>query len=138
MKGLADSLCDLGEPVADRTLVLNLLCGLSPCYGHLKALIKRTMPFPTFHVVRNEHLLEEITMTHEAHPPTSALYSTTTGTPASSGGLAPGTSSPPPPPPPPAATPRHAPIIDGGRCPRKGDRGGGNSSRGGTTGRGGS
>jgi hypothetical protein len=86
MKGLADSLCDLGEPVADRTLVLNLLCGLSPCYGHLKALIKRTMPFPTFHVVRNEHLLEEITMTHEAHPPTSALYSTTTGTQASSGG----------------------------------------------------
>jgi hypothetical protein len=30
MKGLADSLRDLGELVADRTLVLNLLRGLSP------------------------------------------------------------------------------------------------------------
>jgi hypothetical protein len=46
MKGLADSLRDLGEPVADRTLVLNLLRGLSPLYGHLKALIKRIVPFP--------------------------------------------------------------------------------------------
>jgi hypothetical protein len=80
MKGLADSLRDLGEPVADRTMVLNLLCGLSPCYGHLKALIKRTVPFPTFHAVRNELLLEEITVTHEAHPLASALYSATTGT----------------------------------------------------------
>jgi hypothetical protein len=49
MKALADSLRDLGEPVADRTLVLNLLRGLSPRYGHLKALIKRSVPFPTFH-----------------------------------------------------------------------------------------
>jgi hypothetical protein len=44
MKGMADSLRDLGEPVADRTSVRNLLRGLSPCYGHLKALIKRTVP----------------------------------------------------------------------------------------------
>jgi hypothetical protein len=58
MKGLADSLRDLGEPVADHTLVLNLLHGLSARYGHLKALIKWTVPFPTFHTVRNELLLE--------------------------------------------------------------------------------
>jgi hypothetical protein len=50
MKGLADSLRDLGEPMADRTLVLNLLRGLSPRYGHLKTLIKRTVPLPTFHM----------------------------------------------------------------------------------------
>lgn len=30
MKGLTDFLRDLDEPVADRTLVLNLLCGLNP------------------------------------------------------------------------------------------------------------
>jgi hypothetical protein len=65
MKGLADSLRDLGEPMADRTLVLNLLRGLSPRYSHLKTLIKRIVPFPTFHVVRNE-LLEELTMAIEA------------------------------------------------------------------------
>jgi hypothetical protein len=89
MKGLADSLRDLAEPVADRTLVLNLLRGLSPRYGHLKALIKRTVPFPTFHAVWNELLLEELTMAHEAHTPASALYSANTGAQASSGGHAP-------------------------------------------------
>jgi hypothetical protein len=86
MKGMADSLRDLGEPVADRTLVLNLLCGLSPRYGHQKALIKRIVPFPTFHAVQNELLLEELTMAFEATTPASALYSTTPGTQASPGG----------------------------------------------------
>jgi hypothetical protein len=86
MKGLADSLRDLGEPVADRTLVLNLLRGLSPRYGHLKALIKRSVPFPTFHAVRNELLLEELTMANEAPTPASALYSApTSGQPPSGG-----------------------------------------------------
>jgi hypothetical protein len=66
MKGMADSLHDLSELVGDCTLVLNLLCGLSPCYGHLKAFIKRTVPFPTFHAVRNELLLEELTMVTQA------------------------------------------------------------------------
>jgi hypothetical protein len=80
MKGLADSLRDLGGPMAHRTLVMNLQHDLSPRYGHLKALIKRIVPFPTFHTVRNELLLEELTMTHEAHPQASALYSATTGT----------------------------------------------------------
>jgi hypothetical protein len=46
MKDMTNSLRDLGEPVADRTLVLNLLRGLSPRYVHLKALIKRIVPFP--------------------------------------------------------------------------------------------
>ena len=79
MKGMADSLRDLGEPVADRTLVLNLLHGLSPRYGHLKALIKRTVPFPTFHAFRNEILLEELTMVYEATAPAPVLYSTPPG-----------------------------------------------------------
>ena len=88
MKGLADSLRDLGEPVADRTLVLNLLRGLSPRYGHLKALIKRSVPFPTFHAVRNELLLEELTMANEAPTPASALYSAPTSGQPPSGGQA--------------------------------------------------
>jgi hypothetical protein len=133
MKGLADSLHDLGEPVANRTLVLNLLRGLSPRYGHLKALIKRTVPFPTFHAVRNELLFEELTMTHEAPTPASALYSATTGAQAAPGGQAPRISSTGSPAPPPHT---HSSSTDGGRRPRKGGRGGGGSSRGGTTGRG--
>jgi hypothetical protein len=86
MKGLANSLRDLGEPVADHTLVLNLLRGLIPRYGYLKALIKRIVPSPPFHAMRNELLLEELTMTIECPAPAPALYSATTGAQASSGG----------------------------------------------------
>jgi hypothetical protein len=63
MKGMPDSLRNLDEPILDRTLVLNLLCGLSPRDGYLKALIKR-----------NELLLEELTMAIEAPAPALALY----------------------------------------------------------------
>jgi hypothetical protein len=140
MKGLADSLCDLSKPVGDRTLVLNLLCGLSPLYGHLKALIKRSVPFPTFHVVRNELLLEELTMANEAPTPASTLYSSpTSGQPPLGGqdNRPPSTGAPTHPPPVVPAAPRPASTIDGGRRSRKGDRGGGGPSRGGPSGRGG-
>jgi hypothetical protein len=128
MKGLTDSLRDLGEPVADRTLVLNLLRGLSPRYGHLKALIKRSVPFPTFHAVRNELLLEELTMANEAPTPASALYSTPTSGQPPSGGQAtrpPSTGAPTRPPPAVPAAPRPASTTDGGRRSRKGGRGDG-------------
>jgi hypothetical protein len=121
MKDLADSLHDLSEPVADRTLVLNLPRGFSPRYGHLKALIKRTAPFSTFHVVRNELLLEELTMTIEAPAPAPALYSVTTGAQASSRGQPPCTPSTGAPARPPATAPRPASTADGGRRPAKAD-----------------
>jgi hypothetical protein len=127
MKGMADSLRDLGEAVVDHTLVLNLLRSLSSRYDHLKALIKRTVSFPTFHVVRNELLLE-LTMTLEAPAPGPALYSAPPGGQAPSRGHGPHTSSIGPPARPPATTPA---------APRKGERGGGSSTRGGSTGRGG-
>jgi hypothetical protein len=140
MKGLADSLRDLGEPVANRTLVLNLLRGLSPRYSHLKALIKRSVPFPTFHAVRNELLLEELTMANEAPTPASALYSAPTSGQLPSGGQAtrpPSTGAPTRPPPAVPAAPRPTSTTDGGRRSRKDGRGGGRSSRGGPSGRGG-
>jgi hypothetical protein len=140
MKGLADSLRDLGEPVADCTLVLNLLRGLGPRYGHLKALIKRSVPFPTFHAVRNELLLEELTMVNEAPTPASALYSAPTSGQPPSGGQAtrpPSTGAPTHPPPTVPVAPRPASTTDGGRRSHKGGRGGGCPSRGGPSGRGG-
>jgi hypothetical protein len=48
MKTIADSLGDLGCPVEDRILVLNVLRGLSDRYAHLRSLIMRQRPFPTF------------------------------------------------------------------------------------------
>jgi hypothetical protein len=86
MKGMADSLRDLGKPIADRTLVLDILRGLSPRYGRLKALIKRIVPFPAFYDVRNELLLEELTLETEAPAPAPPLYSARRGGQAPSGG----------------------------------------------------
>jgi hypothetical protein len=66
MKGMADALRDLGEPVSDRTFVLNILQGLNNWYDHLKTFLKRVVPFPSFHDVCNDLLLEEITIGVEA------------------------------------------------------------------------
>jgi uncharacterized membrane protein YgcG len=137
MQGMADSLYDLDESMADRTLVLNLLGGLSPRYGHLKAMIKRTMPFLTFHVVQNELLLEQLTKAIEAPSPTPALYNAPTSAQASFGGQAPCTLSTGGPARPPVAAPRMASTGDRNRRSSKGGRGGGSSTRGGSTSRGG-
>jgi hypothetical protein len=66
MKAVADSLGDLGCPVEDRMLVLNILCGLSDRYTHLWSLIMRQRPFPTFLQVRDDLALEEITLGAQA------------------------------------------------------------------------
>jgi hypothetical protein len=122
--------------------VLNLLCGLIPSYDHLKALIKRTVPFPTFHVVRNELLLEELTITIEAPTPVPTLYSVTPGAQASSGGQAPPALRQPPPPP--RLAPCHGPCGPSSgfhrrqrSSPPQGRAWGGSSTRGGSTSRGG-
>ena len=58
---MADTLHDLGCPVSDRVLVLNVLRGLSSTYDHLKSWIARQRPFPFFLQVRDGLALEEIT-----------------------------------------------------------------------------
>jgi hypothetical protein len=60
MKAMADSLRDLGSEVTDRNLVLNVLCGLNKRYEHLRAIITRSRPFPTFLKVRDDLVLEEL------------------------------------------------------------------------------
>jgi hypothetical protein len=61
MKSMADALHNLGDPVSDRVLVLNVLRGLISTYDHLKCWIARQRPFPTFLQVRDDLALEEIT-----------------------------------------------------------------------------
>ncbi|XP_021321304.1 uncharacterized protein LOC110437249 [Sorghum bicolor] len=61
MKGMADSLGDLGWPVEDRILVLNVLRGLSDRYSYLRTWITRQRPFPTFLQVRDDLVMEELT-----------------------------------------------------------------------------
>jgi len=62
LKAMADQLADLGEPVRDRTLVLNVLRGLNDRFAHLAALIQRQRPFPTFIEVHSDLRLAKITM----------------------------------------------------------------------------
>jgi hypothetical protein len=76
MKRMADALGTLGEPVLDRTLVLNVLRGLNERYSHMAALIKRTRPFPSYSDVRADLLIEEMTLANKSSTPT-ALVATT-------------------------------------------------------------
>jgi hypothetical protein len=62
MKAMADSLGDLGWPVEDRALVLQILRGVSDRYAHIRSLIVRQRPFPTYLQVRDDLLTEEITL----------------------------------------------------------------------------
>ena len=47
MKSMADALHNLGCPVPDRVLVLNVLRGLNNTYDHLWTWITRQRPFPS-------------------------------------------------------------------------------------------
>jgi hypothetical protein len=44
-KTMADGLADLGSPVEDRILVLNILRGLNQCFEHVGSIIRRYSPF---------------------------------------------------------------------------------------------
>jgi hypothetical protein len=61
-KTMVDGLADLGSPVEDRILVLNILRGLNQRFEHVGSIIWRYSPFPTFLKVWDNLVLEEIHM----------------------------------------------------------------------------
>jgi hypothetical protein len=61
-KTMADGLADLGSPVEDRILVLNILRGLNQRFEHVGSIIWRYSPFPNFLKVWDDLLFEEIHM----------------------------------------------------------------------------
>jgi hypothetical protein len=61
-KAMVDSLADLGAPVEDRILVLNMLWGLNQRFEHVVSIIRRYSPFLNILKVRDDLLLEEIHM----------------------------------------------------------------------------
>jgi hypothetical protein len=74
-KNMADALSDLGSPVDDRILILNILRGLNPRFEHLGAIIRRYMPFPSFLKVRDDLILEELHLDSSGPPAdATALY----------------------------------------------------------------
>jgi hypothetical protein len=120
-KGMANALADLGSPVDDRILVLNILRGLNRCFKHLGAIIWRSSSFSNFLKVRDD-LLEEIQLdtTGPSVAPT-ALY----------------TSNAPPAPKPTASAPTCPPNNNNknkNNNRRNGGNGGGNNNKTGSSG----
>jgi hypothetical protein len=131
MKWMASN---LGEHVEDRTLVLSVLWGLNKKYDHIKTYLKRARSFPSFHEVRNDLLLEDLTLDVEASSGSATAI-------AASGGQqqqpspTPAQQCQPPSSPTPFGGPRPPtpPDIGGGRGGGGGRGNGGDNSNGGTT-----
>jgi len=70
-KRKADDLRDLGQPISEATLVLNIIRGLNERFTIIGIHMRRTTPLPTFLQVRDELRLEELTMAKT--PPATAL-----------------------------------------------------------------
>ncbi|XP_039804841.1 uncharacterized protein LOC120669087 [Panicum virgatum] len=95
-KKLDEDLRDLGEPVSDRTLVLNIVRGHNERFLALGLHLRRTNPLPSFLQVRDDLALEELTMAKAA--PAAALTALSgTGGPGGSKPPTPSTAAPRPP-----------------------------------------
>ncbi|XP_066384861.1 uncharacterized protein [Miscanthus floridulus] len=82
MKGMADALADLSEPVHDRTLVLNILRGLNERFQLMSQFITRQKPFPSFADVRADLRLAELNMAPPSAPPSALVVSSSSKPPA--------------------------------------------------------
>ena len=130
-KRMAEDLRDLGQPVTEATLVLNIIRGLNERFSTLGLHLRRSNPLPTFLQVRDDLRLEELTMAKA--PPATALAALSGPTTGSSGGPRPPASTPSrPSPQQPSApkSPQQATSDFGGGGSQRGKRhnkGGGNS-----------
>jgi hypothetical protein len=79
MKWMADDLCNLDKHMKDRTLVLHILRGLNKKYDHVETYLKRAQPFPSFHNVCNNLLLEELTLDAEASSGSATILAASGG-----------------------------------------------------------
>jgi hypothetical protein len=61
-KTMVDGLVNLGSPVEDRIIILNILRGLNQRFEHVAFIIRCYSPFSNFLKVRDDLLLEEIHM----------------------------------------------------------------------------
>ncbi|XP_066373699.1 uncharacterized protein [Miscanthus floridulus] len=123
VKGMADALRDLGEPVNDMTLVLNLLRGLNGRFEAIGLHLSRRRPFPTFLQARNDLILEELTMAESAPPPSTTALTATFGSARESA-----PTSVTPPAAPQQRLPNHHQQSRGGKRARRGKHGGGGRS----------
>jgi hypothetical protein len=79
---MADGLADLGAPVDDQILILNILWGLNQCFEHVSSIIRRYSPFLNFLKVQDDLLLEELHMDSTGPPVTPTTLYTNIASPA--------------------------------------------------------
>jgi len=84
MKSMADALADLGEPIQDRTLVLNVLRGLNERFQFMSQLVTRQRPFPSFADVRADLRLAELDMGTPSASPSALVAAPSIRPPTSS------------------------------------------------------
>ncbi|KAI3700665.1 hypothetical protein L2E82_45302 [Cichorium intybus] len=66
MKMLADQLANVGNPVSNQRLVLQVIAGLNESYEGLAMIIQQTTPLPDFYDVRSKLIMEEARKAHQA------------------------------------------------------------------------
>jgi uncharacterized membrane protein YgcG len=71
-KAMADSLADLGAPIEDRILIVNILRGLNQRFEHVGSITQHYSLFLNFLKVWDDLLLEEIHM-DSTRPPTALM-----------------------------------------------------------------
>jgi hypothetical protein len=81
-KNMADSLADLGEPVSDRMLVLNVIRGLAERFEGVGRHLRLARDFPTFLEARSALILEELTMDQRPSSTSTALLASGSKAPA--------------------------------------------------------
>ncbi|KAJ0590551.1 putative RNA-directed DNA polymerase [Helianthus annuus] len=75
VKIISDQLANVGSPVTENTLVIQLLSGLNEAYGGISSIIANTKPTPTFYEARSQLVLEETTKANRVANET-ALHTT--------------------------------------------------------------
>ncbi|XP_062118279.1 uncharacterized protein LOC133831889 [Humulus lupulus] len=66
LKGLSDQLKNVGAPVSNDCLVLQMVAGLAEAYGGVGTLIRQSIPLPLFYQVRSMLILEEAGLAKKA------------------------------------------------------------------------
>jgi hypothetical protein len=80
-KAMVDDLADLGAPVEDRILVLNILQGLNQHFEHVGSIIRRYSLFSNFLKVQDNLLMEEIHMDSTEPPAAPTVLYTNAASP---------------------------------------------------------
>ena len=131
-KRMAEDLRDLGQPISEETLVLNIIRGLNERFSALGLHLRRSTPLPSFLQVRDDLRLEELTMAKA--PPAAALTALSGSSTGGSGGSKPPTPAPPRPPQQQDSspkTPQQSASNSGGGGFQRGKRGGKRFNKGG-------